>query len=300
MSSLKIRILLAAFFAAPAFTLGSTLAQAQEDGPPPAPAAGYAGAEVCKACHAEYYEAWKDSPHANAATTDAFQQQWAATGSPAYCLSCHTTGYDSKTGEYHQGGVTCENCHGEFQPGHPATPMEVNPKTEACQNCHTETYREWKLSGHARADIACTACHNVHSPGLKAANSTQLCAVCHTARAQDFSHAPHSSADLTCSDCHIGLPSGPLEEGKRITGHTFVVNTDVCADCHRDQIHRAAAEDASAVEPTPAPVNEMGLTPAPNPVSPFGYGLLAGVAGVGVGIVLAPWLEKFFRGRKEE
>jgi hypothetical protein len=32
---------------------------------------------------------------------------------------------------------------------------------------------------------------------------------------------------------------------------------------------------------------------APQPVSPIGFGLLAGLVGLAAGVVLAPWIERF-------
>jgi len=37
------------------------------------------------------------------------------------------------------------------------------------------------------------------------------------------------------------------------------------------------------------------ITPEPTPVSPMGYAGLAGLLGLAGGIVLAPWLERFYR-----
>lgn len=53
----------------------------------------------------------------------------------------------------------------------------------------------------------------------------------------------------------------------------------------------AVTTDVSVV----VPMAETSATPTPTPVSPMGYAGLAGLLGLAGGIVLAPWLEKFYR-----
>jgi hypothetical protein len=47
------------------------------------------------------------------------------------------------------------------------------------------------------------------------------------------------------------------------------------------------------VEPAPV-VEATPVTPQPTPVSPVGYAGLAGLVGLAGGMVLAPWLERFY------
>jgi hypothetical protein len=48
-------------------------------------------------------------------------------------------------------------------------------------------------------------------------------------------------------------------------------------------------------------VQQAGLTATPMPVSPIGYAGLAALVGLAAGMVLAPWLEKWYRklGKKQ-
>ena len=48
-------------------------------------------------------------------------------------------------------------------------------------------------------------------------------------------------------------------------------------------------QTASTIEPAPTEV-----TSEPSPVSPVGYAGLAGLVGLAAGMVLAPWLERFY------
>ena len=56
--------------------------------------------------------------------------------------------------------------------------------------------------------------------------------------------------------------------------------------------------DISIVQPAieATPVVEMSsIVPEPAPVSPFGYAGLAALIGLAAGMVLAPWLERWYR-----
>jgi hypothetical protein len=45
----------------------------------------------------------------------------------------------------------------------------------------------------------------------------------------------------------------------------------------------------------PPQLQQAGLAAQPSPVSPFGYAGLAGLIGLAAGMVMAPWLEKWYR-----
>jgi len=48
-----------------------------------------------------------------------------------------------------------------------------------------------------------------------------------------------------------------------------------------------------SVEPT-VEVPTVSVTPEPEPVSPMGFSAMAGMIGLAGGMVLAPWLERWF------
>ncbi len=143
---------------------------------------GYAGSESCATCHEEIVEVWESTRHANAFSSPIFQRDWSEIGSDVTCLECHTTGWDPANGGYVEEGVTCESCHGPFQPGHPQQPMSVIPDAEMCAGCHKTTTDEWHASVHSQAGIQCQDCHNPHSQTPKAETVTELCSNCHKER----------------------------------------------------------------------------------------------------------------------
>jgi predicted CXXCH cytochrome family protein len=213
----------------------------QEGTPTPAtsPAGAYAGSSACSNCHKEIHAEWISTRHAQAFSSPIFQRDWSNTNQDASCLECHTTGYDPVSGGYSEEGVTCESCHGPFQPNHPAEPMPLKPDADLCSHCHKGTTDEWRASRHSENDIQCQACHNPHSQKPMAESVTALCSNCHKERGGSFTHSTHSSSGLECSNCH--MYTAPRTEdpimGLVPTGHTFTVGSDACIGCHQDSVH---------------------------------------------------------------
>lgn len=219
-----------------AVTQPATAAPAAE---PAKQVAGYAGSQSCTQCHENIHTAWQGTRHAQAFSAPIFQRDWTELGSKVSCLACHTTGYDPETGKYAEAGVTCEACHGPFQPTHPNSPMPITPNADLCGTCHKTTTDEWRASVHGQQGIQCQACHNPHSQTPKAATVTELCTSCHQDRGSSFTHSTHASAGLECSNCHmftVPRTNDPIE-GLVPTGHTFTVGSDACIACHQDTVH---------------------------------------------------------------
>jgi predicted CXXCH cytochrome family protein len=200
---------------------------------------GYAGPEVCAACHTDIHEEWEVSRHAQAFSSPIFQQNWEELGSAFSCLKCHTTGYNATIGVYAFEGVTCESCHGPLQSGHPVEPMPVTPNAELCSACHETTKNEWEASQHGQMGLQCQACHDPHGQFPKAESVTALCVNCHKDTGSSFTHGTHSEADLECSSCHMYTSprtEAPIQ-GLVPTGHTFSVGSEACIGCHQDTVH---------------------------------------------------------------
>lgn len=199
----------------------------------------YAGSQTCKLCHDPIHSDWTSTRHAHAFSSPIFQRDWSELSRQTQCLECHTTGYDSTTGQYTEEGVSCEACHGPFQPKHPAENMSITPNAELCAKCHKPTTDEWRASPHNAAGIQCQACHNPHAQTPMAATVTELCGNCHKDRGDSFTHGTHANAGLECSNCHMyttPLTSDPIG-GLVPTGHTFSVGSDACIGCHKETVH---------------------------------------------------------------
>lgn len=200
---------------------------------------GYAGPEVCAACHEEIHAEWEVTRHARAFSSPIFQQNWHEIGDEFECLSCHTTGYDPAISTYAFEGVTCEACHGPLQDGHPGEPMPIQADAELCATCHQTTTDEWRASKHGQSGIQCESCHSPHSQQPLAESVEALCSNCHQERGDTFTHSTHADAGLECSNCHMFTDPrfGPPIEGLSPTGHTFAVGSQACIGCHQDTVH---------------------------------------------------------------
>jgi predicted CXXCH cytochrome family protein len=274
---------------------------AQEATPPAVPAQ-----PDCQECHAQYQDAWAAGAHGQALSDPVFQEDWEAQGKPKECLGCHTTGYDAKTGAYEAEGVTCAACHSPVASNHPLAPAFMSRSAKQCGECHRDTEFEWRNSRHGESDLTCISCHDPHATMIKANDTSTLCADCHGTRVAAFAHSNHAEEGLTCTDCHITAVDSEPGMGNAQHSHTFDVNLNTCTACHEYEIHNPAAAmllagDGAGPGATPQPVSGLNsgsaaaVTTEPEPVSPVGFSIFAGLIGLAFGIVLAPWLERGLR-----
>lgn len=214
-----------------------TAAPVKQDSPPQS----YAGSSSCgqSQCHPNLHTEWSTTRHSQAFSAPIFQRDWTEMGQQTSCLECHTTGFNPVDGSYAEEGVTCEACHGPFQPDHPSEPMPFTPNAELCSKCHKGTVDEWLASPHSDAGVQCQACHNSHSQTPKAETVTELCSNCHKERGDSFTHSTHANSGLECSNCHMYTSPRTVDPimGLVPTGHTFTVGSDACIGCHQDTVH---------------------------------------------------------------
>lgn len=212
---------------------------------------------LCGTCHPEQYDAWKDTAHAKAAMAPTFQEELKKSSDQAACLACHTTGFDSSSGEFMAEGVTCEACHGPYKEGHPKAETMLMPmESGTCNVCHQTTFDNWEASLHGEKGVECYACHLPHSQSLRTGSEETLCAGCHADRQEQFSHATHGISGLECKTCHMAdefhSQGVAAMSGIEIADHSFKVGSGVCASCHQDTIHYSdklpALREAAAVQ----------------------------------------------------
>jgi len=155
---------------------------------PSSEASKYVGAETCKTCHEEIYNAWEKTPH------------WKTTlnKEPSHqgCEGCHGPGVEHVEG----GGDTSKI----FNPAKHSA-KEVDAK---CLTCHAGAHPNFDRSPHAKANVSCTSCHSVHQSKeeklLKASQPT-LCFQCHSDTKPAFNMPFHHKVNeglIMCSDCH--------------------------------------------------------------------------------------------------
>ena len=305
------RLLIALVFALLAAGVTLMVVQAQEGNPPV-----QEHSLNCAACHAEFESTWMSGPHGTAVSDPVFQEEWVSQGSPGACLVCHVTGYDPATATWKADGVTCEACHNPVPTDHPKSPMPIDRSTDLCGRCHSDTrfgWQEWKVSTHYQRGMDCTVCHDPHSASLKQvasaegqeptyADASELCITCHNEYSMDFPYSNHHQEGVSCVDCHVNHLENNDRATHSVPDHSFNASLKSCNTCHADQMHKPgeAAQTETSVPNAQTSMEEhnvelASVTPEPSPVSPVGFAGLAALIGLAAGMVLAPWLERFYR-----
>jgi predicted CXXCH cytochrome family protein len=276
----------------------------------------------CVACHKDIQESWLLGNHGQAISDPIFSKAWEESGKPGVCLVCHATGYDPSTGATTANSITCEACHSPIAENHPSDNMPTDKSTDLCGKCHSDPRfgtDNWQLSAHYKRSMTCSVCHNPHSAGMKTVegvdnsqDASDLCQNCHKDAMQNFPSSKHAEAGVTCVNCHLGFNVGSADttvnfaDAHKAPDHSFTPTLDTCNKCHSTQMHapgQSVAAAAIKIEeaggtptpgPTPVQVSTLPVTNQPSPVSPVGYAGLAGLVGLAAGMVLAPWLERFY------
>ena len=200
-------------------------------------AAGYESPQRCRECHEEVYQAWSQTSHANALFDPIVRTYMQTIEQRGECFACHTTGYNTNTGQFVLAGVTCEACHGPYRPQHPQESMAIATSPDFCGSCHSSTRAEWESSRHGQIGVICLDCHEVHTQHTRTSTVEQnLCAICHQAEIQDEIHQAHAAVALGCIDCHLDRSHRTIPiNGETATGHSFAATGDNCDACHIDR-----------------------------------------------------------------
>lgn len=267
---------------------------------------------ACQDCHPAIQAAWEESHHSQGLTCqechlkvqsgqiplDERNHNLVLTNGHGECMSCHTT-YDPSTDTGGGPGITCDACHNPVPEDHPDKPMPMDNSPEVCGRCHIETMFEWQASKHRLRDLTCVSCHGPHSTTLRAEDASALCASCHRERAANFAHTAHSQQGMSCADCHLGTLEEVAIEGHAKRDHSFNVRLETCNACHSYQMHDPVEVHTDIARPTPlelgSPPITSGVSVEPEPVNPFSFALLSGLIGMAAGMILAPWLERWYR-----
>ena len=264
------RLLIALIFALTAAGITLVIASAQGENPP----AAQTPSSDCATCHTDTKKTWEDGAHGKSEL------------------------------------ATCETCHGSAPADHPQTPMSIDRSSDLCIRCHSDArfgVDDWNASKHNQLGMDCATCHEPHSTSLKKATGprdavpttdeiSELCINCHKEHSMTFSYTSHNQRGVSCVDCHVKNFGEPT--ANTIPDHSFNASLASCNTCHSQQMH--SPTEAKAPEGDSAPVSAgvelpaVFTTPEPAPVSPMGFSAMAGIIGLAGGMVLAPWLERWF------
>ncbi len=175
----------------------------------------FVGSEVCATCHAEAAKGFTDNPHSRLALLHG--------GTGATCESCHGAGRAHVEGAGDVSKI--------FNPAK-ATAKQVD---ETCLGCHAGAHPNFERSPHAKANVSCIGCHDIHGSKeeslLKAPQPT-LCFQCHTDTKPAFDMPFHHKVNeglVKCSDCHD--PHGTF--GNNNLKSTADQNA-ICTKCHTE------------------------------------------------------------------
>lgn len=150
----KLPALISAIATVTAFALTAGAAQVPVQEPTPAqppaaqaasPADRFAWAESCKSCHADIYESWSKTKHANTINRLSPEERGQD------CVVCHTTGGTGKIerdGKFVNQNVQCEACHGAAA-AHVADSsnragLTKTPPAKVCEGCHNQKSPSFK------------------------------------------------------------------------------------------------------------------------------------------------------------
>jgi len=195
--------------------------------------------------------------------------------------------------------------------------MPIDRSTDLCGRCHSDTrfgWQEWKISTHYQRGMDCTVCHDPHSASLKQVataqgetptyqDASELCITCHNEYSMDFPYSSHHQKGVSCVDCHVNHLEFEDRAAHSVPDHSFNASLKSCNTCHVDQMHKPGevlyTETATSFD-TQTTLSEQtvemaSVTPEPGPVSPVGFAGLAALIGLAAGMVLAPWLERFYQ-----
>jgi DmsE family decaheme c-type cytochrome len=154
----------------------------------------------------------------------------------------HGTKADARTPIANLG---CATCHGDPTEHlkSPANPMPnrfdkmtSEQKNDVCMLCHQGRGRiHWAGSAHARNDVACTSCHQLHTaadPVRDKLTQPEVCFTCHKVQRAQInrpSRHPIREGLVACSDCHNAHGS---------VGPSMLIRdniNDTCYMCHMEK-----------------------------------------------------------------
>lgn len=178
--------------------------------------AEFVGSETCASCHEQVTKNFATNPHSKMALMH-------GNANGATCENCHGAGSEHVAG----GGDVTKI----FNPAK-ATAKDVDEK---CLSCHAGAHPDFERSPHAKANVSCIGCHDIHGSKqealLKAPQPT-LCFQCHADQKAQFNMPFHHRVEeglVKCSDCHD--PHGTF--GNSNLKSTADQNL-ICTKCHTD------------------------------------------------------------------
>jgi len=199
--------------------------------------AGVAVFPECALCHANKYEGWSDTLHAEAFS---YNIDDSSGHFAEHCLSCHTTGYDTAPTAINDGFDDIAAMVGwtfpeTLQPGNwDATPTELQAKSNVqCESCHgagSEHYGRFDRISVSTSSGDCAQCHDStshHNKNQEWNKSTHAIATRH----------PTGEGEEACVGCHSGVGFIDRMDGIEEADRRTYWEAIVCSACHDPHSH---------------------------------------------------------------
>jgi DmsE family decaheme c-type cytochrome len=181
--------------------------------------AGYAGSEMCGACHEDRAKQFAHNPHYAIETSK--RRGWKERA----CESCHGPGQK----------------HAEsLSPADIRNPAKLSAGAvdQLCLTCHfgQPAHAGRLQNSHAQDQVSCTTCHTIHADtpsGLVARKYpviNEQCGACHTNVVAQFQQPYHHripEGAMSCVDCH-----NPHSSIRPAMTRSFAANESGCLACH--------------------------------------------------------------------
>jgi len=150
------------------------------------------------------------------------------------------------------GVVSCANLGNESVVIPPQIPGATYVGSEACEQCHEDTYKGFSSASHYHLkapgdnakNIGCESCHGPGSKHVDSGGATgtivnprkspETCFQCHLDKKAQFnlpSHHPVLEGKISCGDCHDPHKGSVIKGG----GTELMSQNEVCAKCHIQQ-----------------------------------------------------------------
>ena len=195
----------------------------------------------CKSCHGDGAQHIV-APNANNISSFSAQQTAAALQQYGVCNDCHNNSHDTKPNAHKAAGITCGSCHSTHDQQEKsletstlsAAMKKLTPGSSMCYDCHQDSFAQFEFNERHRLTegvIACTSCHDPHSPqlGMQLGGFKQsVCSGCHADVEGPFVYEHGASRVEGCAACHEphGSPNRHMLNIQEVGS--------LCYSCHAD------------------------------------------------------------------